>query len=75
MSLIDETEEWEKSLSENREGDVKFPISFLDREVISSIGEVTGNLQVKSPRIKDSKVKEIKLGKKSINKNKGNKLF
>ena len=75
MPTIDRTEEWEETLDGSKTGSLKFPISILDRESISDIGEVKGSLSISKPRMVNSKVREIKLGKSHINRNKGNKLF
>lgn len=74
MSKIDRTEEWEESLDGSREGSLKFPISMLDRE-ISGIGQVEGSLSISKPRMVNAGVREIKLGKSRISRDKGNKLF
>lgn len=75
MPTIDKTEEWEESLDQDNAGSVKFPISMLDRDVIANIGEVEGTISVSSPKMVNSPIREIKLGKTRISKNKGNKLF
>jgi len=72
MPTIDQTQEWEESLN-SEEGEVKFPISFLDRFNEEEIRIEASNIDIGPPRLKKSSVKEIKLGKKT--KNKGNELF
>lgn len=72
MPTIDQTHEWEESLN-SEEGDVKFPVSFLDRFNEEDIKVEASNIDIGTPRLKKSSVKEIKLGKKT--KNKGNELF
>jgi hypothetical protein len=72
MSTIDQTQEWEETLN-SKEGNVKFPVSFLERLKKEDINIEAININIGTPRLKKSSVKEINLGKK--NKNKGKQLF
>lgn len=75
MSLIDRTDEWEESIDNIREGEIKFPVKFLDSDDLLKIGSVTGKVDAPPPRLKNSVAREIKLGKARTKKDKGNKLF
>lgn len=72
MPTIDQTQEWEESLNKD-EGDLKFPVTFLDRLETDSLEIKEVDIKIGSPRLVKSSVKEIKLGKKP--KKKGNELF
>jgi len=77
MPTIDETENWEDAISKP-EGEIKFPVSLLDSEILSAVAEIGGHLEkeikINDPVIRNNKVQEIKLNKSSKKNNK-NKLF
>jgi hypothetical protein len=72
MSTVDQTQEWEESLK-NDDGDLKFPVAFLDRLETESLEIKEVNIDIGKPRLVELSVKEIKLGKKPNKK--GNELF
>jgi len=74
MPTIDKTQEWEERLDRD-EGDLRFPVTFHDGKLIGDIEITYSKVEVKKPRLKNSQVREIKLGKKTKNNNKGKELF
>jgi hypothetical protein len=72
MPTVDQTQEWEEHL-DSEDGDLKFPVTLLETLDSKSFEIEEVNIEIGKPRLKNSAVKEIKLGKKP--KNKGNELF
>lgn len=77
MPTVDETENWEEAMSKP-EGEVKFPVSLLDSDILASVAEIGSHLEkeikISDPVIRNNRIQEIKLGKSSKKNNK-NKLF
>jgi hypothetical protein len=72
MPTVDQTQEWEEHL-DSEDVDLKFPVTLLETLDSKSFEIEEVNIEIGKPRLKNSAVKEIKLGKKP--KNKGNELF
>jgi hypothetical protein len=62
---MDMTEEWEKQIDDNKEGELKFPVKILETDDLINLGKIETIVTTSPPAIIKNDVREINLGKSS----------
>jgi hypothetical protein len=62
---MDMTEEWEKQIDDNKEGELKFPVKILETDDLINLGKIETTVTTSPPAIIKNDVREINLWKSS----------